>query len=289
MRNARIAASGFTLLEALAVLAIMALGLNWFLSLQTDAATTSREKLAQAHGLRIAEAVLADVKTNTAMFLATATPTVAAKISMTDLRNGKFLLANVSDANAYGHTYTIKVLQPSAGVLNILMVSSGPAIPLLSLSRIAKGMGGMGGFVSPSAPTIAQGASGGWAGTVTLSTYGIPDGGGRLAALISFRDGQQVTDFLYRSAVTGHPEVNRMQAPLDMANNPIVNAGTFSTTGQVTGGAVSATGRMYAGEYVQITGVAVVGTGCTPNGLLGRESDGRLASCVSGVWRRAGF
>jgi prepilin-type N-terminal cleavage/methylation domain-containing protein len=54
--------------------------------------------------------------------------------------------------------------------------------------------------------------------------------------------------------------------------------GGISTTGQVAGW------RLQANEYLQIAGQASPGSGCGPDGLVGRTQSGALLSCQSGVW-----
>jgi len=61
------------------------------------------------------------------------------------------------------------------------------------------------------------------------------------------------------------------------------------TGGQIQGGSVVSNGRMTANEYLQVVGGAATGGGCSPNGLLGRASDGtQLVQCKNGVWSRLG-
>lgn len=56
------------------------------------------------------------------------------------------------------------------------------------------------------------------------------------------------------------------------------------TGGELRGGAVTADGRLRTGEYLQLDGVASEGGGCSPNGLVGRNTQGLILSCQSGVW-----
>lgn len=49
-------------------------------------------------------------------------------------------------------------------------------------------------------------------------------------------------------------------------------------------GTLESKGRIYAQEYVALNGIAYEGTGCTTNGLLGRDSSGKTLSCQNGVW-----
>lgn len=48
--------------------------------------------------------------------------------------------------------------------------------------------------------------------------------------------------------------------------------------------ALSTSGRIKAGEFVELSGIAISGTACTPNGLLGRDSEGAVLSCKLGLW-----
>jgi len=50
-------------------------------------------------------------------------------------------------------------------------------------------------------------------------------------------------------------------------------------------GQTRSNGRLTTNEYVQVNGVAYVGNGCGPNGLVGRTPAGQITSCVNGVWR----
>lgn len=60
------------------------------------------------------------------------------------------------------------------------------------------------------------------------------------------------------------------------------------TGGEIRGGKLTSEGRTEVGEFLLLDGVAVEGTGCSPNGLLGRSTVGASLSCQSGVWRSSG-
>jgi prepilin-type N-terminal cleavage/methylation domain-containing protein len=51
---------------------------------------------------------------------------------------------------------------------------------------------------------------------------------------------------------------------------------------------ISSNGRVRAAEFVEIGGIATVGWGCAPSGLMGRDATGAILSCQSGIWRGAG-
>ncbi len=67
-----------------------------------------------------------------------------------------------------------------------------------------------------------------------------------------------------------------------------VNNKGISTGGQLKGGSVRADGRLSTGEFLSLEGVAVEGRGCSPNGLVGRDSLGKVLSCQSGLWKSTG-
>ncbi len=66
------------------------------------------------------------------------------------------------------------------------------------------------------------------------------------------------------------------------------------TGGQVRGGSMQADGtlsvggRATMGEFIQLNGTAGEGGGCSPNGLIGRTSAGKILSCESGKWTGGG-
>lgn len=64
-----------------------------------------------------------------------------------------------------------------------------------------------------------------------------------------------------------------------------VNGKGIYTSGQLKGGTVRSDGRASVGEYLQLDGNANAGEGCSPNGLQGRTSEGRILSCVNGIWK----
>jgi prepilin-type N-terminal cleavage/methylation domain-containing protein len=60
-------------------------------------------------------------------------------------------------------------------------------------------------------------------------------------------------------------------------------AGTSSMNSVVTS-TLTSYGRVNANEYLAIGGYANAGSGCYPNGLLGRDAIGAIMSCQNGIW-----
>lgn len=148
-----------------------------------------------------------------------ATSSTPAVITVADLENTGFLPQGFNTINPYGQTWEVEVLQPTNGNLDALVLSvGGQPIPPADAPRIASESGAAGGIVQ--ANNTAQGAYGGW--TVSMAGYTNP-GTGHLAGLIGYSNGQLQSDYLYRVAVPGQPQLNTMQTNLDMGANDINN------------------------------------------------------------------
>lgn len=330
---------------------------------------------------RFREAVDKYVRDNYAALAASA-PVNGASIgvSVQQLRDAGYLAPAIGNTNAYGQTYVVRIRHVVQGtganqrqVLEpMIFTTGGQAIPEPELRRVAS-LVRSGGFVSEAAPTVAKGVQGGWGG-VAVSSFGVNPGAGHLAVALFYDQAGTMTEYLYRNAVTGRPEVNRMNTAIDMNAQNLANAGTVTaqqatvsgnatvqgalvlsaadgsryggwtmtdntwvrslgdknvytggamqagsvygnqvsgqtisgTTvsgGTVTGTTVSGTtvtgttvagsnvtayGRLYANEYMQVAGIATAGAGCGPNGLVGRSAEGGILSCENGVWRAPG-
>lgn len=61
-----------------------------------------------------------------------------------------------------------------------------------------------------------------------------------------------------------------------------------STGGEMKAGKLTSMGRTEVGEYLQLDGVATEGGGCSPNGLVARNTVGLILSCQTGVWTKSG-
>lgn len=288
MRRSKTTA-GFALMEMIVALAIVAIALAFFSTLISNSAERDRESLSATHAKRMVEAAQNYINDNAAYYIAHATATTPVNLPTTTVQNAGYLPDNFSLINPYNQTYAIRILQPTAGELSALMITyGGQTMGEGTLRRIARQIGPEGGYFSTDAPATATGAYEAWTTAASTYNYVQPSYAGHLAVALFFRDSQQVSDFIYRGAVAGRPELNQMTTSLDLGNNNLSNAANVTASGTVQGQNVTAVGRVHA-NYYEIAGAVTTGNTCTPNGLLGREADGRLASCVSGVWRRAGY
>lgn len=253
-------------------------------SIDTTRAVTTAEQQKQ-----LIEASTAYIQQYSSTLQGVATPTSPAIITVPMLQDPSVKLLNASFAstNPFGQTWQTAVLQPSPGNLQALVMSyGGSALGDMDASKIAGLVGAQGGFFPKNDTGIypagfAYGSYGGW----KTSTAGYTSvAGGRLAALLSFNNGQLTSNYLYRNSVPGQPQLNRMGTALDMGNNNLNNAATVNATTVATTAAVTAGTRVTAGEYVQIKGTVVEGTACASNDLVARDSSGLILSCQSGMW-----
>lgn len=67
-------------------------------------------------------------------------------------------------------------------------------------------------------------------------------------------------------------------------NNKGITTGGEIKGGSVSGNTVRSDGRLTAGEYLQLNGIANAGTHCSPDGLVGRDNSGAILQCQSGIW-----
>lgn len=155
----------------------------------------------------------------------------------------------VGASNIYGQTYSMRVYKEPNGQLDMLVVTTGgSAIPDGSLQRISKMMGGAGGYVSNAQPGLVQNPVSGW--SLPVANIGGSPGTGHLAAAAFFASAATTNDYLYRHAVSGHPELQQMGTAIDMVNNNINNAGTVTAQKVVAavGGNVQVGNSVYYGD-----------------------------------------
>lgn len=219
----------------------------------------------------IADAAQLYIQQNTAAIEAVATATAPATITVAMLQTTGNLATSITTTNPYGQSWQVQVLQPTAGTLQALVLSTGTSlIPASQGPAIAAQTGQEGGFIpyagqnGTMSPANAVGAYGGW--TVPMAGYNSP-GAGHLAALLAFNNGSLQNDYLYRVAVPGNTALNTMQTSLNMGNNKITGAQSVAL------GTAS--------------GSAITGNTCSPNGEIASNNNntGDLLSCVSGKWQ----
>lgn len=184
--------------------------------------------------------------------VATATTPAIITVPMLQASTVNLLPRSFSSTNPFGQTWQAEVLQPTAGNLQALALGvGGTALTDQVASRVAALIGSAGGFIPkndsgtwPSGSDTAQGAYAGW--SIPTSGYtGIS--GGNIASLLTFSNGQFVSNYLYRNNV-GQTSLNTMNTPLIMAS-------------------------------VQTDGEA-----CANTGAIAQDGTGKLLTCQAGVW-----
>ncbi len=189
---------------------------------------------------------------------AIATPTTPATITVAMLQSSSvnLLPSTFSSTNPFGQTWQAQVLQPTSGNLQALALGvGGTALTDQVASRVAALIGAAGGFIPkndsgtwPTGSATAQGAYAGWSVPTTGYT-GIA--GGNIASLLTFSNGQFVSNYLYRNNV-GQVSLNTMNTPLVMAS------------------------------------VQTAGAACSNIGAIAQDGTGKPLSCQSNVWKSSG-
>ncbi|EGV6161370.1 shufflon system plasmid conjugative transfer pilus tip adhesin PilV, partial [Salmonella enterica] len=176
---------------------------------------------------RVQQAVNTYIKDNHDTIAATATATNPFIFGVPQLISSGYLPTGFSPQNGFSATYQTRVFEPTANKLNSMTFLNGGVQLSKSLARkIAIGIGADGGIIDNG---VAQGALGSW--TMNLSSFGGYNPGEGSVVIAGFYDnGIKISDYLYRKAVPGHPELNTMSTSLNMGGNNISNAATTTTT-----------------------------------------------------------
>lgn len=184
--------------------------------------------------------------------VATASTPATITVAMLQAPAVGLLPSSFSATNPFGQTWQAQVLQPTAGNLNALALGTGGTqLTDQAASRVAALIGAPGGFIPlndsgtwPTGTATAQGAYAGW----SLPTAGFTGiAGGNIASLLTFSNGQFVSNYLYRNNV-GNTSLNTMNTPIIMAST------------QTIGGA------------------------CATNGAIAQNGTGLALTCQSNVW-----
>ncbi len=248
--------------------------------------------LQMAHIQKAAEAY---ITTNAAAVEANSTASSPAVITVPMLVNTGFLPNGFNSVNPYGQTWEVQVLQPAANQLQALVLGiGGNAIPAKQSGMVATTAGDSGGVIGGGSgdyavPGCAGGeACGAYAGW-SVSTAGYQNvAAAHPAALIEYANNQLQSDYLYRVAVPGQPQLNTMQTNLNMGANNINNAQNVNVNQDVTLGNPSAATGGYAASAPGQLGVDEPAGQGMPNGWGGgihtwdMYANGTVAAGVNG-------
>ena len=234
---------GFALIELVGALALGSLMLAGLSVIIDSTLEDAKGQQAAHYQAQIVDAATKYIKANYGTLAVVANTTATATISLTDLINANVLPSGFGPVNAYGQTPCVLIRATSKIVdgqtvylVNALIVTEGTAaqaIPDRILHSVAAQSGIGGGALSAQTPSVASGSYGTWkidgSTSPTLANFlsarcsGNTAGGGSLASALFYDSpGQLATDFLYRNAVAGRPELNQMNTPLKMSASAVV-------------------------------------------------------------------
>lgn len=259
--------TGLTLLEVLISLTIIAsatIGLNTVADRFSD---DTKNTVAASQGRSFGEAAKAYIKDNYSAVQGIATATAPALIDVPTLIASGNLPAGFLAQNAFGQSMCALVLQPTANRLQAMVIAEGgTVIDDLSLGNIAAIVGGSGGAVYASDPSVIRGAIGGW--SIPAATFdnrvnnvgkrcdgtagNVRFTAGHPAMALWFENGDTSSAFLARDPVPGRPELNQMNTPLVM--NSVQTADAV----------------------------------CSSLGAIARDASGAVLSCNAGKWKTQG-
>ena len=276
---------GFSLLEVLGALAIGVIMTAGLSALVNSSLEETKGQQAAYYQAQVAAAAFKYISTNYGALTTTATDKTPVVINLDTLKTNSLLSDNFGSMNAYGQTPCVLVLKTTktkpnnvtVSVLNTLVVTEGGTnISDVDIGTIAAQSGQGGGFISQADSTSAHGAYNSWnlsssttpqlANFLSKNCSGTAATGGHLASAF-FYDGsgpdQIATDYLYRNAFDGHPEMNQMNTPIHM----YPGTGAVATEG-------STTDPRCASD--------------NDKGKIAVDSNGKILTCQNGTWKSSG-
>ncbi|UTY59681.1 shufflon system plasmid conjugative transfer pilus tip adhesin PilV [Massilia sp. erpn] len=257
---------GASMIELVGALAAGMLGLAGILAWTDAALEDGKGQQAARYQAQLTQAAQRYIDANYAALLAQAGPAMPARVTLAMLKASGHLAQQQAAVNAYGQSPCVLVRQSTPGRLDALVLSEGgSAIPARNLAYVASGAGRGGGFIPALTPAVAQGAFQSWsmplAGFAGASCSGTAAAANHLASALFFDGpGQLSSDFLYRHAVPGQPQLNQMMTPLHLR----------------------ATALEASSDSLCVAGNAAT------YGRIAVDASGGLLHCRLGVWRRPG-
>lgn len=213
--------------------------------------------------------------------LSSATTTKSVIVTADMLKNTGFLEPGFSETISSGQQLRAALVRNATNTeqLQGLIVSEGgTSLPYMGVRDISVSISaGLGAYIWDSNTTVT-GANQSW--TLPLSAFGITSTAGHIATLLTTDDlneARQDTDRLYRFAVTGKPDLNRMHTDIDMGINNINNAAA------VNGKTGNFSGNVSAGGNIAATGNVTANGGMTANNDI-RSNNGWLITQGNKGW-----
>ena len=241
-------------LLALGLLGLLVLGATVFFETR---ALENRGRIAAVQLTVLAEAAAAYAHSRFPALL-TQAQAGPSEIALASLKAAGSLTADFSEVDALGRGYRVLMLAAGPDAFDLLTAERMPAgdtvRPAAALLEAAGPRIGLAGPSRLSGPTVDADLA-----TFRSAFAGAP-AEGALASLRRFDHGSVYGDALYRVAIPGFAEANRMEADLDMAGNAIEGAGTIEAarleveTDLEAGGDLAVTGDLVVGRAVRAAG-----------------------------------
>lgn len=136
---------------------------------------------------------------------------------------------------------------------SVVYTSGGEVIRPNSANNIAQLVGAGGGFTMPDGDTSEVRSTFGGFTLDLQTTYNLDPGPGKLVSAMFFDDeGSLVSDFLYRNAIPGRPDLNTMNTSINMDGNNLnaageVNADEANIANKVTSNDVDVSNQLAIG------------------------------------------
>ena len=185
------------------------------------------------------------------------------ELTLATLKAAGSLTADFSEVDALGRGYRVLMLAAGPHAFDLLTAETvnvgdtvRPAAALLEAAGPRVGLAGPSRLAGPTVDADLASFRAAFAGAPAE---------GALAALRRFDHGTVYGDALYRVAIPGFAEANRMEADLDMAGNAIEGAGTIEAasldveTDLTAGGDLAVTGDLVVGRAVRASGTVEAG------------------------------
>ncbi len=146
------------------------------------------------------------------------------------------------------------------------------AVDTSRLGHILAALAGSGASVHPLRPDRIKGANFDLPNPPRSDMTPLPAGS---IAAVSLYDASQLSHLVRRDD----------RRDTSLAGQLNVKKGISSQAGLSTSAGVQAAGRVSAGEFLQMGGIATAAAGCDADGLIGRNTAGDLLTCHGGRWR----
>ncbi|WP_051974525.1 shufflon system plasmid conjugative transfer pilus tip adhesin PilV [Cupriavidus necator] len=299
-RRGRRRARGFTLIEMTVTLTIIVsvLGMMW--PMLGDYADELVNRSAADQQLLVAKGARKYLDDNIGTVTAGLSGTTPTSIPFATIQNAGYIPAGVSATTPYGQTFNIVVRRPSATATKfeaLVVTSGGSSISPKNAQRIARMQRGVGGYIAPSNTNLIKAPDGQW--NSLASDFGVAPGAGHIATALFSSDGDGSGDYLWRNAVPGRPELNRMNTAIDMNNQDMNNAKTVTATTvqtqDVNATRATISNRMTTQDAVvnrdnYLYAAAVPGTACSQEASVRRNQNtwASLVVCGYGKWQPVG-